>query len=273
MTSSKKKMIDSLTEDLRRRRVAILGDLDETHGELQTIAEEREPELEEDAQKDRIATVLERLGDRDKQTLDEIDEAMRRIVDGTYGKCASCGKPIAVARLRALPTTRLCIDCARAREGGPGRGMEEEAEESRLPPDLSLLDDGEVEDALYDIVRGAGDIDLEELEISSRDGKVYLEGALPSEKEHQTLLQLVQDVAGVGDIVDHLEIDRLAWERRDRSKAESAKERPQTGAEETEDPTEETEGGRTYRPPFRPPPGEEAAASRRSSRRQKNSVP
>jgi DnaK suppressor protein len=119
MNSRKKKLIDSLAEDLYRRRVALLGDLDETQGELQMITQEREPEMEEDAQKERIATVLERLSDRDKQTLDEIDEAIQRIVDGTYGKCAACGEPIALARLRALPTTWLCIDCARAREGKP----------------------------------------------------------------------------------------------------------------------------------------------------------
>ncbi|HEY3304992.1 MAG TPA: TraR/DksA family transcriptional regulator [Candidatus Binatia bacterium] len=117
MNEKKRSIIDSLAEELQRRRLLILGDMDATQGELKTIAQEREPELEEDAQKERIATVLERLSDRDKQTLDEIDEALQRIVDGTYGKCASCGEYIALARLRALPTTRLCIACARAREG------------------------------------------------------------------------------------------------------------------------------------------------------------
>jgi DnaK suppressor protein len=44
-----------------------------------------------------------------------IDEALRRIQEGTYGKCQSCGKQISQARLEAVPHARLCIDC-KARE-------------------------------------------------------------------------------------------------------------------------------------------------------------
>jgi RNA polymerase-binding transcription factor DksA len=242
--------------------------LNETQGEITTMAQEREPELEEDAQKERIATVLERLSDRDKETLDEIDEAIQRIVDGTYGKCAVCGRYIALARLRALPTTRLCIDDARAREGKQSGAPEEEADVTRLPSDLSMLDDGEIEEALRDLVRDAGAVDMEELQITARDGVVHLDGALPSEKQHQMLIDLLQDVGGLGDIVDHLEIEPLAWERADRSKAESAAEHPDTGtADETEDVTDEVDRDRTYSPPLNPPPREETASARRGARR------
>lgn len=40
-----------------------------------------------------------------------IDEALRRIKEGTYGKCQSCGKQISQARLEAVPHARLCIEC------------------------------------------------------------------------------------------------------------------------------------------------------------------
>ena len=40
-----------------------------------------------------------------------IDEALRRIQDGSFGLCHSCGKPISQARLEAVPHARLCIDC------------------------------------------------------------------------------------------------------------------------------------------------------------------
>ena len=42
----------------------------------------------------------------------EIRAALQRIHDGTYGTCANCGIDIAPARLKALPTATLCIDCA-----------------------------------------------------------------------------------------------------------------------------------------------------------------
>ncbi len=45
--------------------------------------------------------------------LADIDRALARVADGTYGICARCGKRIAVARLDARPTAELCIDCAR----------------------------------------------------------------------------------------------------------------------------------------------------------------
>jgi DnaK suppressor protein len=40
-----------------------------------------------------------------------IEEALRRIEDGTYGRCTGCGRQIGLERLRVLPYTRLCIDC------------------------------------------------------------------------------------------------------------------------------------------------------------------
>jgi len=45
-----------------------------------------------------------------QQTLDEVERALIRIDDGTYGTCELCGKPIGTDRLRALPWARLCID-------------------------------------------------------------------------------------------------------------------------------------------------------------------
>jgi RNA polymerase-binding protein DksA len=45
-----------------------------------------------------------------RDTLAEIDAALQRIEDGTYGICEVCGKPIGADRLNAIPWTRLCID-------------------------------------------------------------------------------------------------------------------------------------------------------------------
>jgi len=45
-----------------------------------------------------------------------IDEALRRIDDGTYGKCLSCGKQISKDRLDSVPHARMCIECKSAEE-------------------------------------------------------------------------------------------------------------------------------------------------------------
>ena len=52
----------------------------------------------------------ESLEEGAKETLVEIDAALQRIEDGTYGTCESCGKPIGAERLSAIPWARLCID-------------------------------------------------------------------------------------------------------------------------------------------------------------------
>jgi DnaK suppressor protein len=44
--------------------------------------------------------------------LTQIDAAIGRIADGSYGRCASCGQQIAPARLAARPATTTCIRCA-----------------------------------------------------------------------------------------------------------------------------------------------------------------
>lgn len=42
--------------------------------------------------------------------LEEVDAALRRVEDGTYGRCEACGRPIGDERLEALPAARLCLE-------------------------------------------------------------------------------------------------------------------------------------------------------------------
>ena len=57
------------------------------------------------------------LGENSEHVLAEIDAALERIDDGTYGICTNCGKEIPPERLEARPWATLCIDCQRQREG------------------------------------------------------------------------------------------------------------------------------------------------------------
>lgn len=60
----------------------------------------------------------------------EAEAALERLERGTYGTCERCGRPVGLERLEALPTARLCIECAR------------ELEESRPVPDDPALRPG-----------------------------------------------------------------------------------------------------------------------------------
>src|SRR6266567_678048 len=50
------------------------------------------------------------------ETLNKIDEALRRLEEGTYGYCFECGEEVSERRLRALPFAVRCKDCEEARE-------------------------------------------------------------------------------------------------------------------------------------------------------------
>jgi DnaK suppressor protein len=71
-------------------------------GEPETVTTDRERDL----------SLLENARD----LLDQVERALRKIADGTYGRCATCGKSIEAARLKALPHASLCIACKRAEE-------------------------------------------------------------------------------------------------------------------------------------------------------------
>ena len=51
------------------------------------------------------------MRNRDRVILREVDEALRRIENGTFGECERCGDDISEPRLKANPSTTLCIGC------------------------------------------------------------------------------------------------------------------------------------------------------------------
>ena len=52
----------------------------------------------------------------EQKVLFSIDEALKRMEDGTYGNCLQCSKPILKKRLKAIPQTELCIECQKTKE-------------------------------------------------------------------------------------------------------------------------------------------------------------
>jgi DnaK suppressor protein len=52
-----------------------------------------------------------RIKDRERKLISKYQKVLRKIDDGTYGVCESCGGEIGVKRLQARPVTTLCINC------------------------------------------------------------------------------------------------------------------------------------------------------------------
>ncbi|HYH86090.1 MAG TPA: TraR/DksA family transcriptional regulator [Pyrinomonadaceae bacterium] len=61
-----------------------------------------------------------RLSERESQLVADIDQALMRLDEGSYGVCASCGKDIPERRLDALPTARYDAECQALIEANNG---------------------------------------------------------------------------------------------------------------------------------------------------------
>ncbi len=60
------------------------------------------------------------IGASSGEVLEDIDEALANIDQGSYGKCGECGEDIPVARLEAVPYAKMCIKCKTKLENSEG---------------------------------------------------------------------------------------------------------------------------------------------------------
>jgi RNA polymerase-binding transcription factor DksA len=256
----KQEHFDSLAQLLRKQRNHFLQEFRRAERGLDVIAEERESELEEHAQEEQTARLLISLDDQTLHAVKEIDAALQRLLVGAYGKCEVCHKAIAVARLRSLPATRFCRRCAAQNESPQitAASAIETPPAVPVPADLILLNDAELAAAIKEHLKEDGRIDSEELHVVSRKGAVYLSGVLPSEAEHQILLQTLTDVMGLREIIDHLAIEELLWQTEKRTKEVGPEIIPRWQEPPgSEDIVESMEEDKDFVAPGKPTPGEE----------------
>lgn len=111
-------------EALLEERKRILAAIDYLHEESPSSADQAALEswiddhLAENAAETLDREIDSTLEENAEHVLGEVDRALARIEDGTFGKCVTCGKDIAPERLEAIPYAAQCIDCARKGTGG-----------------------------------------------------------------------------------------------------------------------------------------------------------
>jgi len=93
----------------------ILRESRETLSHLQTDTENH-PDIADRASSETDRALELRTRDRQRKLIAKIDEAMRRIEDGTYGYCEETGEPIGVARLEARPIATLSLEAQERHE-------------------------------------------------------------------------------------------------------------------------------------------------------------
>ena len=87
----------------------ILRESRETLSHLQTDTENH-PDIADRASSETDRALELRTRDRQRKLISKIDEALRRIEDGSYGYCEETGEPIGVARLEARPIATLSLE-------------------------------------------------------------------------------------------------------------------------------------------------------------------
>ena len=121
--ANRKKFLSDLRQNLLEMKNKLVAEID---SELKA---EREGNKDEGmdtydlASEERDREINFILSDRERVKIKQIDDALLRLEDGSYGVCESCGLEIAEERLEAMPFTRLCRDCQ--------QDMEREAKSQR----------------------------------------------------------------------------------------------------------------------------------------------
>jgi RNA polymerase-binding protein DksA len=122
----KKSEMNAYKEQLLARRARLRGDVSqladealkrnrqEASGDLSTMPIHMADIGSDNFEQDFTLTLLE----SEEDTLQQIDSALNKIAEGTYGVCETCGNPIPKPRLQAIPYAVHCVDCARKQEGG-----------------------------------------------------------------------------------------------------------------------------------------------------------
>ena len=114
----KKHQQDNLRQRLEERRAEIESDMSYMAAEMRSIGVDQDEEngslgnhIADDgsnvAEAERIVTVSEDM----QQILTQVNTALERMNEGTYGTCQRCGKPIGEERLEAFPYVGFCIEC------------------------------------------------------------------------------------------------------------------------------------------------------------------
>lgn len=77
----------------------------------QSISSTALPDINDQASAESERNFEIRIKDRERKLIGKVQEALKKVAEGTYGICESCGEAIGTKRLMARPVTNLCINC------------------------------------------------------------------------------------------------------------------------------------------------------------------
>jgi DnaK suppressor protein len=116
VAASRMKFLARSREQLLETRAKLLGEIDSGQRAEREANKDEGMDAYDLASEERDREINFILSDRERVKLQQIDDALARLDDGSYGICESCGLEIAEERLDAMPFTRLCRDCQQDQE-------------------------------------------------------------------------------------------------------------------------------------------------------------
>ena len=107
----RKRDLERFRETLLEQKMQILGRVEEMlSGEIHLDSNDFPDEMDTAVSETNLS-LTGQLREREQRLLNKIEEALKKIKQGTYGACTSCGEEIEMKRLQARPVASLCIDC------------------------------------------------------------------------------------------------------------------------------------------------------------------
>ena len=103
--------IEKLKQFLLQKREEVIGGVMQIRASSQEMGQDGIQDMADEASNLYNQQILMSLNENQRKTLREVDEALDRIEEGTYGICDSCEKPIALKRLQIKPFAKYCVQC------------------------------------------------------------------------------------------------------------------------------------------------------------------
>lgn len=113
-----KKTLERFKKILLKEREQIVGEVIQTYKSSQEVGQNGIQDIGDEASNIYNKQILMSLNESERLRLQEVDEALDRIENGTYGICEECGGPISLKRLEVRPVAKYCVPCLTKLEKG-----------------------------------------------------------------------------------------------------------------------------------------------------------
>ncbi|MFY9551043.1 MAG: TraR/DksA family transcriptional regulator [Thermoanaerobaculia bacterium] len=113
-----KKELEKYRRLLEEKKASLSVDIAKTRSAEEETSEELTQDIADKAVSSYTREFLYSLTDGERSTLLQIDDALARIDESTYGFCINCAQPMAEKRLTAVPWAPYCVDCQELSEKG-----------------------------------------------------------------------------------------------------------------------------------------------------------